>query len=137
MKYLLDTCVVSETSKQRSDPLVLAWLGSSQSAGFGISVLTLAELQYGIVRLQSCQRRAKLTDWLAAWAEAVATAELPVSAAVARCWADLRVRAGRTLPTIDGLLAATALEHGLTLVTRNTRDFEGLGLDLLDPWSPV
>ena len=132
--YLLDTNVISETRKSRADAGVIAFLSAVGAEGLFLSVLTLGELRKGV----ALKRR---TDPLAAielgmWVEGIETnfadRILPIDSATALRWGELS--AGRSLPVIDMLIAATALNRDLTLVTRNTRDFESSGALLLDPW---
>lgn len=133
--YLLDTNVVSELRRRQPEPQVLAWLATTTSAQLHLSVLTVGEIHQGIERLRA--RDPKQAAALSTWADELTTGYadriLPVSAQVARRWAELNTV--RTLPVIDSLIAATASVHGLTVVTRNTRDMEGVGVDLVDPWA--
>ena len=132
--YLLDTNVVSETRKTRADGGVMAFLSAADAAGLFLSVLTLGELRKGV----EIRRRTDPigADRLGAWVDGIETTfadrVLPIDAAAARLWGELS--AGRGLPVIDTLIAATAIGHGLTLVTRNTRDVESTGVPLVDPW---
>jgi hypothetical protein len=132
--YLLDTNVVSETRKARADTGVLAFLSAAEADGIYLSVLTLGELHKGV----EARRRAdpEAASLLGAWIEGIestfADRILPVDASIARIWGELS--SGGSRPVVDTLIAATALRHGLTLVTRNTRDFEAVGVPLLDPW---
>jgi hypothetical protein len=132
--YLLDTNVISETRKSRADSGVMAFLSAADAAGLFLSVLSLGELRKGV----EAKRRTDPTaaEQLGAWVDGIETTFadriLPVDAAAARRWGELS--AGRSLPVIDTLIAATAISHGLTLVTRNTRDVESTGVPLVDPW---
>jgi predicted nucleic acid-binding protein len=132
--YLLDTNFVSELRKPRPDPNVLAFMAAAESAALFLSVLTLGELRKGIAAKRRQDPAA--ADRLAAWAAGIETLfedrVLPVDAVVARLWGDLS--AAGSVPAIDGLIAATALRHGLTLVTRNIKDFQTAGTPLLNPW---
>jgi predicted nucleic acid-binding protein len=133
--YLLDTNVISEVRRFRADAGVLAFLAATESDLLFISVLTLGELRKGVAikRLADPKDADKIIN---AWVEGIAAnfadRVLPVDAAVAHVWGDLS--AVRTVPVIDALLAATALVHGLTLVTRNIRDFQFTNLAVLNPW---
>jgi predicted nucleic acid-binding protein len=132
--YLLDTNVISETRKTRADPAVMAFLGAADPGGLFLSVLTLGELRKGLAGRRRID--AVAADRLGAWVDGIETIftdrVLPVDATVARLWGELT--AGRSLPVIDTLIAATAIASGLTLVTRNTRDVEATGVPLVDPW---
>jgi len=128
--YLLDTNVISETRKTRPDPGVMAFLSAAEEGGLFLSVLTLGELRKGVAAKRRTDPVA--ADRLGAWVEGIETTfaarMLPVDAATARSWGELS--AGRSIPVI----AATAIRHSLTLVTRNIRDVETTGVPLVDPW---
>ena len=132
--YLLDTNVVSETRKSRPDSGVIAFLSAADAAGLFLSVLTLGELRRGVAVRRRIDSAA--ADQLGAWVDGIETIfadrVLPVDPATARRWGELS--AGRSLPVIDTLIAATAIVHGLTLVTRNIRDVESTGVPVVDPW---
>lgn len=139
MSYLIDTNVLSELRRKQPDANVVAWLQQRPRQSFYLSVLTLGEIRKGIARLngpQDASRRTVLIDWLEQELPTYFLGRmLPIDAPVADRWGRLQSDAGRPLPAIDGLLAATALQHHLTLVTRNVRDFAGLCLDIVDPWN--
>ena len=139
--WLLDTNVVSETLKAAPDAAVLRALGTRPESAGWISVLTLAEFAQGVDRLPPADpRRPAFEAQLAEVARRFAGRTLPVDAAVALRFGRLSgalTRAGRRPPVIDALLAATAIEHGMTLVTRNVRDVAATGARLLDPWREV
>ena len=103
-----------------------------------VSVITLAEIQKGIELLAEGNRRAQLQQWLERDLEAWFSGRvIPVDRHVAGRWASLvaeGARTGRSLPAVDSLIAATALAHDLTIVTRNARDFEGTGATIINPW---
>jgi predicted nucleic acid-binding protein len=132
--YLLDTNVISETRKACANGDVIAFLSAADAAGMFLSVLTLGELRKGAAARR--QNDSAAADLLGDWVEGIETTfadrVLPVDAATARVWGELAAR--RTLPVIDTLIAATAIRHGLTLVTRNTRDVETTGVPFVDPW---
>jgi hypothetical protein len=132
--YLLDTNVISETRKARADSGVIAFLSAAEPARLFLSVLTLGELRRGVAAKRRTDRAT--ADRLGAWVDGIETTfadrVLLIDAATARRWGELS--ANRSLPVIDTLIAATAISHGLTLVTRNTGDVENTGVALLDPW---
>jgi predicted nucleic acid-binding protein len=137
MSFLVDTNVISEATRPRPDDGVVRWLKSAGGPSLFVSVLTLGEIRKGIEKLRSGARKDSLRAWLEseipAWFEGRI---LPVDAAVADRWGRLVAAAGRTIPAVDSLLAATALVHGLRLVTRNRADYSFPGLEILDPWEP-
>ena len=134
MSYLVDTNVLSELRRKQPQSEVVAWFAQRPRQTLYISVLTLGEIRKGIERLDAA-RQQPLLDWL--------EVDLPnyflgrllaVDAQTADRWGRLLGSAGRPLPAEDSLLAATALRHDLTLVIRNTADFEGTGVRLINPW---
>lgn len=135
MSYLLDTNVISETIRKQQNKQVVRWLENVPADALYVSVLTLGEIRKGIERLADRGKREDLRLWLEhklpAWFEGRV---LPVDLAVADRWGRLLAGAGRPVPTVDSLLAATALHHELRLVTRNARDFDYPGLEVIDPW---
>lgn len=135
MSYLIDTNVLSELRRRTPDPAVARWFADRPAGTLYLSVLTLGELRKGVERLADPARRLALLDWLETDLPAFfAGRVLAVDAAVADRWGHLQARAGRPLPAVDSLLAATALHHGLVLVTRNIRDVADLGAQVLNPW---
>jgi toxin FitB len=136
VSYLLDTNVVSEVRKPLSNPHVRAWFASVSDERLYLSVLTIGEIRRGIERLRRRDpaQTAVFEDWLDTLQQRYADRLLPVSAAVAEEWGRLNVP--DPLPTVDGLLAATARIHDLVLVTRNTADVARTGVQWLDPFQP-
>jgi toxin FitB len=135
VSYLLDTNVISEIRKPHRDARVAAWFDEAESGGLYLSVLVIGEIRQGIERLRGRRDRRQATlfeRWLSRLKEDFGDRLLPVSSGVAERWGQLN--AVQPLPVIDGLLAATALEHDLTLVTRETRALAASGARLLDPW---
>jgi predicted nucleic acid-binding protein len=135
MAYLLDTNVLSELRKGvRCDSGVRGWLEAQEDTDLFISVLAVAEIRDGIERLRSRDPRqaAQLETWLEDTESHFGSRILPVTEAVAERWG--RLHQARPLPDFDRLIAATALEHGLEIVTRNVRDFERAGVALVNPW---
>ncbi|NBS53651.1 MAG: type II toxin-antitoxin system VapC family toxin [Spartobacteria bacterium] len=135
MSYLLDTNVLSELRRKTPDAAVLEWFARRPASTLYLSVLTFGELRKGIEGVLDAKRRMTLTDWLETDLPAFFVGRiLPVDTQVADRWGRLLSAAGRPLPAIDGLLAASAAQHGLSMVTRNSRDFANLGLDVINPW---
>ena len=138
MSYLLDTCVVSELSRPRPDPGVVAWMSEADVASLHLSTITLGEIRRGTLRLPAGKRRTSLSDWSECLRRSFSGHILPIDESIALRWAEISARAeqsGRPGSFADGLIAATALERGLTLVTRNVTDFEPFRVSLLDPWT--
>jgi toxin FitB len=138
VKYLLDTNVVSETSKKKPDINVLAWLGRTTLAGTGISAMTIGELRRGIELVPEGIRRVRLEAWYQQKVRATfAGRTLDLDDRVMECWGE-RMAAlsskGVSIEPLDGLIGATALVYGLTLVTRNTDHFLAFGIALENPW---
>ena len=135
MSYLIDTHVLSELRRKLPDPAVLRWFSQRPAGTLYLSVLTLGEIRKGVEALADRPRRLALLDWLETELPAYFAGRiLPVDAAVADCWGRLVAQAARPLPAIDSLLVATAAQHGLILVTRNLRDTQGLGVQVVSPW---
>ncbi|HWB31102.1 MAG TPA: type II toxin-antitoxin system VapC family toxin [Vicinamibacterales bacterium] len=135
MKALLDTNILSEIRKPRPNAAVLAWFDAQEADDLYVSVLTLGEIREGVDRLAARDeaRARTLRRWLADLSVLYADRILPVDLAVAEDWGRLRASAARTLPVIDAFLAATARVHGLTLVTRNEKDFRGIDVPVFNP----
>jgi len=134
IEYLLDTNVVSEMPRNQPNPRVTAFMASVPESSLFLSVLTIGELRRGVIRKQAkdvagARKYALFIDKL----EATFTDRiLNVEAEIAKLWG--RLSADRSRPVVDTLLAATAIVHGLTLVTRNTADMKGLPVSLINPW---
>ncbi len=138
MSYLLDSNVVSELRKRdRADPHVREWFTGVDEDELFLSVLTLGEIRRGIelIHRRDRARAVTLNRWFQALVAGYETRVLTVDQKVAEDWG--RLNAVATLPAIDGLLAATARVHGLTLVTRNTKDVARTGVDCLNPFLPL
>jgi predicted nucleic acid-binding protein len=139
--FLLDTNVLSEFNRRGAPhPRVKQWLEAADTGALYASVLTLAEIRFGVELLPPSKRRTQLEEWLGrdlpAW---FGDRVLPVDRSIADRWGVLRAQAqmkGRPLSVVDGLLAATALEHGLSIVSRNVGDFVAVGLAVVNPWEP-
>jgi len=133
--YLLDTNIVSETRRQRAHRGVLNFLEAQDSSALFVSVLTLGELRKGVAAKR--RRDPATADLLAVWVDGMESTfsdrVLAIDARIARLWGELP--ASGAVPVVDTLIAATALIHGLTLVTRNTEDVRTTGVVILDPWA--
>jgi toxin FitB len=137
--FLLDTNVISELLKPKPEPKVTTWIDATDEELLFLSVLTLGEIRKGVVLLPRSARRTSLEAWL--------NKDLPlrfsdrilnIDEDVAHRWGQISGLAsakGINVPVIDGLLVATALRHGLTLVTRNTRDVAATGVTVFNPWA--
>ena len=135
---LLDTNVVSELRKRdRMDPRLREWWADNRESQLWLSVLVLGELRRGVELLRRRDDTAAqaLDSWVAGLVDEFADRLLPVDERVADIWGKLGVP--DAVPVVDGLLAATALVHDLTLVTRNVADVEGTGVDVLNPFTPA
>jgi predicted nucleic acid-binding protein len=135
LSYLLDTNVLSELRRKTPKAGVVEWFSKRPASTLFLSVLTLGELRKGIAGAPDAERRMALQDWL--------ETELPnffigrilaVDTQVADRWGRMAAAAGRPVPAIDSLIGATAAHYGLSLVTRNVRDYANLGLDVINPW---
>jgi predicted nucleic acid-binding protein len=139
--FLLDTNVLSEFSRRSApDQLVTQWLEAADSESLYVSVLTFGEIRLGIELLPRSKRRTQLEQWLEGdlheWFEGRI---LPVDEPIAYRWSTLCAQAqmkGRRLSVIDALLAATAIQHNLIVVSRNVSDFSIAGLPVVNPWEP-
>ena len=136
--YLLDTNVVSELRKRdRCDENVAAWYTGVSDDELFLSVLTLGEIRKGIelIRDRDPRQAEALENWLRYVEKNYEGRILPIDERVSDVWGQLHYI--RNVPVVDGLLAAAAKVHNLTLVTRNIQDFQGLGVNLLNPFSPT
>lgn len=138
MKYLLDTCVISELSKKRPNSKVIKWIRGQHEQDIYLSVLTLGELQKGITKIVDSRRKQELLEWL--------ESDLPqrfdkrillVTDAVARKWGEIQgvtEQQGQKMPVIDSLIASTGLTYNLEVATRNIDDMKASGAQLFNPW---
>ncbi|MGI0493905.1 type II toxin-antitoxin system VapC family toxin [Alkalinema pantanalense CENA528] len=136
MKYLLDTCIISELIAKRPNQTVLDWLDSQVASDLYLSVITIGELTKGIRRLPDSRRKADLEHWLendllSRFSGRTPTLDLNTMILWGNLIARLEVQ-GRVLPLMDSLIAATVLHGGFTLITRNEKDFIGTGVPLIN-----
>jgi predicted nucleic acid-binding protein len=139
MSFLIDTCCISELIKPKPDASVIRWFSDHDEERMYLSVLTLGELRKGIEKLADSKRKDALSHWLEHdVTERFVDRILDITALEAQTWGEVMAhcaRQGLPIPDIDGLLAASAIANGLTLVTRNTKDMIATGVSLIDPWS--
>lgn len=138
VNYLLDTNVLSEPQRPRPDQQVMAWLDQVDEDRTYLSVITVGEIARGVELLDDGKRKTALRRWLDTDLPArFGTRLLPIDRETALVWGGVMATAkaaGRGLGVMDAWIAASALRYGLTLVTRNIKDFDGLDVALLDPW---
>jgi toxin FitB len=132
--YLLDTNVVSEARKRNGSVLVKDWIGAAHGPTLYLSSLTVGEIRCGVEirRRRDPAQAAALERWLHTLHRQFSDRIVPITPEVAEEWG--RLNAARTLPTADGLIAATARVNGWTLVSRNARDFAGTGVSVVNPF---
>lgn len=139
MSWLLDTCALSEYVRKTPAPAVIRWLDEQDESSLFISVISLGEIEKGILKLRASdpRRSQKLTAWLGKVEQRFSERILPLDTAALHVWAQIAATAelaGQPLPVMDGLLMATAQCHGLTVVTRNVQDFT-LYPQVFNPWA--
>jgi hypothetical protein len=135
VSYLLDTNVLSETRKRQPDARVTGWITETPPERMHVSVLTLGEIEQGIARIRGRgdqQQAAGLERWLREVEQGFADRILPVTLSVGSSWG--RQQYAQPLLVVDALIAATATAHELTVVTRNVKDFERSGVQVLNPF---
>jgi predicted nucleic acid-binding protein len=134
--FLLDTSVLSESSKRRLDPIVAQWLAGQAPGSVFLSVLTVGEVQQGVSKRDDGPERDRLALWMEAALEEFADQILGLDLKPHCCGENDRLRSAsrRPVPVVDALIAATALRHKLTVVTRNVDDFVACGVPVLNPW---
>ncbi len=138
--FLLDTNCISEVVRFKPDPRVTAWIEAAEESLLYLSVLTLGEIRKGLAALPQGKRRSRLETWLEVELQARFSGRiLSIDAAVADRWGLIAAVAkikGKPLSAIDGLLAATAIQHNLTIVSRNVGDFTNTEVPVVNPWEP-
>lgn len=137
--FLLDTCLLSEVWKPAPAESVIEWLDQTVEDDLFLSVLTLGELRKGIDRMPAGKKRDRLSRDYVALRSRFSTRVLPITDVVAERWGQISAeagRAGKQVHVVDGLIAASALVSGLTVVTRNAGDFSATNVPVLNPWVP-
>jgi toxin FitB len=138
MRALLDTCVISELVSKKPNPKVVEFVDSLDAEDVYLSVITIGEIVKGIEKLPSSKRRSELQAWLND--DLLVRFEgnvVPLDIDIMESWGRITARlesAGKTMPAIDSLIAATVLDRKMTLVTRNVSDFEGANAEIVNPW---
>ncbi len=138
MSYLLDTNAISDAGKPRPNAGLAAWFSTQEQDDLWLSALTIGELKFGALILPEGQRRQVLEGWITQTLLTFSQRTINIDSRVATTWAEVGARhraARRTISPTDELIAATAIVHDLTIVTRNVRDFEHSGAKVLSPWS--
>lgn len=138
MKYLLDTCVLSELIKKKPDKKVVKWVSRNDEGNLFISVLTIGEIHKGIEKLPKSEKKEKLHQWVTCdLKERFMGRTIDFDLKTATVWGKIQARSelsGKGMPAIDGQIVATGISYNLTVVTRNTTDMEISGAALHDPW---
>lgn len=139
MRYLLDTCVISDLMNKTPHPQVVEWIDSQDDDRIYLSVITIGEIQKGIARLPDSRRKTSLREWLqddllVRFANRILAIDTAVMVRWGNLSAELQAK-GRILPAMDSMIAAICLEHDMTLVTRNEKDFAGTGVKMINPWN--
>lgn len=137
MKYLLDTCIVSETIRKNPNARVIEWLCGLNEFDLFISALTIGEIRKGVVKMPEGTRKEFLSSWLDRLVKSYEGRVVYVTTAVADLWGKcvgLAEMKGKPRPSIDSLIAVSALANDMTLVTRNESDFAYLGVNLVNPF---
>ena len=138
MKYLLDTCAISELTKPQANSGVIEWLENTNSEDLYLSVINIGEIKKGINKLPASKKKQDLLFWLETLLEDYQNRILTVDLSVMENWSLIVANAekkGQPIASLDSIIAATAYTHHLTLVTRNERDFYACNIPVINPWS--
>ena len=137
MKYLLDTCAISELTKPQANSGVIEWLENTNSEDLYLSVINIGEIKKGINKLPASKKKQDLLFWLETLLEDYQNRILTVDLSVMENWSLIVANAekkGQPIASLDSIIAATAYTHHLTLVTRNERDFYACNIPMINPW---
>ncbi len=138
MKYLLDTCVIFEFTREYPYPSLVEWLNQQEESALHLSVISIGEIQKSLSRMGHTKKTHKIQKWLDdSLTKRFETRLLPLNKDILTTWGRISTSCeikGHPLHVIDGLIAATAVQHNLTIVTRYTYDYKHLGLPILNPW---
>jgi predicted nucleic acid-binding protein len=138
LKYLLDTCVISELIKPGKNNKIVEWMQSKEENSLFISVLTIGEIHKGISKLPDSRRKESLRTWVDNdLKKRFAGRILEISEKIATIWGEIQAKSekdGKKMPVIDSLIAAAAIKNNLTVVTRNVKDIENSGCRSINPW---
>jgi predicted nucleic acid-binding protein len=138
MSYLIDTCCISELVKKKPSPNVVKWFADQDELSMFLSIITFGELRKGIEKLPDLKKKKELNRWIKEdLKHRFKNRILNINFEEANKWGEILAAAeknGSPLPAIDSLIAATALVHDLSVVTRNTKDMEGSGVEVINPW---
>jgi len=139
MSYLIDTCCISELVKKKPNPNVVRWFADRDEFSMYLSVITFGELRKGIEKLPDSKKKKELSRWVKEdLSQRFKNRVLRIDMEEVNKWGELLAAAeqkGKPLPAIDTLIAATAQVHDLSVVTRNTQDMEGSGVEVINPWT--
>ncbi len=139
MSYLIDTCCISELVKKKPNPNVVRWFADRDEFSMYLSVITFGELRKGIEKLPDSKKKKELSRWVKEdLSQRFKNRVLSIEMEEVNKWGEILAAAemnGKPLPAIDSLIAATAQVHDLSVVTRNTQDMEGSGVEVINPWT--
>ena len=139
MSYLIDTCCISELVKKKPNSNVVSWFAGRDEFSMYLSVITFGELRKGIEKLPDSKKKKELNRWLKEdLNQRFKNRVLSINMEEVNKWGSILATAeknGKPLPAIDSLIAATAQVHDLSIVTRNTQDMEGSGVEVINPWT--
>jgi predicted nucleic acid-binding protein len=139
LKYLLDTCVISELIKPERCNQIVKWIKSRKEDSLYISVLTIGEICKGISKLPDSQKKKSLRNWIDNdLKKRFGGRILEITEEIATSWGEIQAKSekeGKKMPVIDSLIAATAIKNNLTVVTRNVKDIENSGCKSINPWA--